>query len=197
MSKKFTLVELLVVIAIIAILAGMLMPALNRARESARRATCVNNLKQIGTSIKLYTSEVDWEGILPRDNAVENSITVVGSYDLLRQTGALDKPEIWICPSATNGKVKANRNTALTADNISYRYARGLTESDDVDYVVSADIHDNHQDVGNALFLDGHVDMLHAEGANAWDSAASENILNYEGRTASGSYRAIYSIANP
>ena len=179
MSKKFTLVELLVVIAIIGILAGMLMPALNRARESARRATCVNNLKQIGTAIKLYTGEADWEGILPRDNRTDANITVAGSYDLLRQTGALDKPEVWICPSATNGKVKADRNTALTANNISYRYARGLTESDDVDYVVSADISDNHQDVGNALFLDGHVDMLHTEGNNAWDSAAAENIINH------------------
>ena len=177
MSKKFTLVELLVVIAIIAILAGMLMPALNRARESARRATCVNNLKQIGTAIKLYTAENDWEGILPRDNSTLNNITVAGSYDLLRQTGALDKPEIWICPSATNGKVKAAKNAALTANNISYRYARGLTESDDVDYVVSADMTDNHQEVGNALFLDGHVDMLHKEGEHAWDS--EENIINH------------------
>ena len=176
MSKKFTLVELLVVIAIIAILAGMLMPALNRARESARRATCVSNLKQIGTAIKLYTAEVDWEGILPRDNATSANITVAGSYDLLRQTGALDKPEIWICPSAINGKVKAARNATLTADNISYRYARGLTESDNVDYVVSADITDNHQEVGNALFLDGHVDMLHKEGDQPWDCA--DNIIN-------------------
>lgn len=182
MSKKFTLVELLVVIAIIAILAGMLMPALNRARESARRATCVNNLKQIGTAIKLYTAETDWEGILPRDNSTLANITVAGSYDLLRQTGALDKPEIWVCPSSTaDGKSKAAKGAALTAANIYYRYARGLTESDDVDYVVSADMTDNHQEVGNALFLDGHVDMLHKEGEHAWDS--EENIINHAAAT--------------
>ena len=190
MSKKFTLVELLIVIAIIAILAGVLMPAFNRARESARRATCVNNLKQIGTAIKLYTGEVDWEGILPRDKAKDSEVTVVGSYDVLRQAGTLDKPEIWICPSATNGKVKAEKNTALTANNISYRYARCLTESDDVDYVVSADITDNHEDVGNALFLDGHVDILNKEGEHQWDSAEAENIINHAGASK-------YPITNP
>ena len=176
MLKKFTLVELLIVIAIIAILAGVLMPAFGRARESARRASCVSNLKQIGAAVKLYTGESDWEGFLPADNVNRANITVVGSYDIFRQTGTLDKPEIWICPSAKNGKVKAAKNTALTANNISYRYARGLTESDNVDYVVSADITDNHEDVGNALFLDGHVDMLHKEGDQPWDCA--DNIIN-------------------
>ena len=57
--KGFTLIELLVVIAIIAILAAILFPVFARARESARRASCLSNLKQIGLGIMQYTQDYD------------------------------------------------------------------------------------------------------------------------------------------
>jgi prepilin-type N-terminal cleavage/methylation domain-containing protein/prepilin-type processing-associated H-X9-DG protein len=96
----FTLVELLTVVAIIAVLAAILFPVFARARESARRASCQSNLKQIGLAAMQYTS--DYDGCLPPAVIISGGINPLDDeaksfVDLLQPY--VKNLQIFVCPS--------------------------------------------------------------------------------------------------
>ncbi|RYX84664.1 DUF1559 domain-containing protein [bacterium] len=183
--SAFTLIELLVVIAIIALLAAILFPVFSRARERARAASCVSNLKQVGLALKQYAQ--DYDGSYPSKQYVMGNSFLRGANDPQSLPAVLmpytKNNQMWVCPSGWEDLQKAG-NTYSYYPGETASYVPDVTEGSgsqyDASVVTDAYLYKTvtlvgvtggptaqskatrycpHFDSYNQLFWDGHVKL--------------------------------------
>ena len=116
--NAFTLVELLVVVAIVALLAAILLPVFNKARDSAKTSSCQNNLRQIGIAMELYAS--DYRGIYPSSYAASKNCTWSDGAAQYAKSDA-----IFTCPKAPERFYQRGCPPDAVVNEVGHRYDGG------------------------------------------------------------------------
>lgn len=186
----FTLIELLVVVSIIALLVSILLPALSKAREQAKRTVCKSNLRQLGIGMVEYMVEFD---AYPAEQHKYTAVVFGEGLSALWTNGIVVDPLAYWCPSdkfqkqppETINNNHENRDNSAKQSYM-YMYAYGIADmiktmsrpaevavvEEPYGGAVTYTVYGNHTpDGSNVLFLDGHVIWANSGYENGWVSS--------------------------